>query len=219
MNTINPLYIKWSVIGAMVGSLSPILIYNMAHYMEKYNFAPEFAPEIVQSINGALTQTVAGDRNTETFLGKDMVKPTPQVTPTIAEITPIATPITEPKPVESDYSKYSVKVTNTNLTIPKELGKINKPNFAGSYYILGVGCKPKCEGYKIYNLTTGESFGNLKISNERNDVTGIRLHYKVNSKLLVANTYDKNNVCSAREFLFENNSFTPLTTKISCNEK
>ncbi len=213
MNNVNPLYIKWSVIGAMVGSLSPILIYNMAHYMEKYNFAPE----IVQSINGAITQTVAGDRNTETFLEKDMVKPTPQVTPTIAESTPIATPVVEPKPVESDYSKYSVKVTNTNLSIPKELGKINKPNFAGSYYILGVGCKTKCEGYKIYNLETNQSLGNIKISNERNDVSGIKLHYKVNSKLLVANTYDKNDVCSAREFLFENDSFTPLTTKLNCN--
>ena len=209
MNTVNSLYIKWSVIGLMVGSLSPILIYNIANYMEKYNFAPQ------------IVETVKGNRNTETFLGEDMVKPNPQVTPTISESTPIATPITAPvvetKPIESDYSKYSVKVA-TKVSIPKELGKINKPNFAGSYYILGVGCKPKCEGYKIYNLATGESFGNLKISNERNDVTGIKLHYKVNSNLLVANTYDKDNVCSAREFLFENNSFTPLPTVIKCSE-
>ena len=205
-NNVNPLYVKWSVIGLMVGSLSPILIYNIANYMEKYDIAPQ------------IVETVKGNRNTETFLGEDMVKPTPQITPTISESTPIATPVIEPKPIESDYSKYSVKVTNTNLSIPKELGKINKPNFAGSYYILGVGCKPKCEGYKIYNLATGESFGNLRISNERNDVTGIKLHYKVNSNLLVANTYDKDNVCSAREFLFENNSFTPLPTVIKCSE-
>ena len=174
-NNVNPLYVKWSVIGLMVGSLSPILIYNIANYMEKYDIAPQ------------IVETVKGNRNTETFLGEDMVKPNPQVTPTISESTPIATPVVENKPIESDYSKYSVKVA-TKVSIPKELGKINKPNFAGSYYILGVGCKPKCEGYKIYNLATGESFGNMKISNERNDVSGIRLHYKVNSKLLVANT-------------------------------
>ena len=213
MSTLNPLYVKWSVIGAMVGSLTPILIYNMANYMEKYNFAPEIVQRVNSSINGTLKQTVAGDKNTETFIGENMVKPTSQVIPVAA--TSMVEPIPA-KPVESNYSNYSVKVTNTNLVIPKELGKINKPNFAGSYYILGVGCKPKCEGYKIYNLATGESFGNLKISNERNNVTGIKLYYKVDSKLLVANTYDKDNICSAREFLFENNSFTPLTTKITC---
>ncbi len=206
---INPLYVKWSIIGAMVGSLTPIMIYNIAHYMEEYQITPE------------LVETVLGNKNTETFLGENMVKPSPMiaqpVTQNIAET--VVEPVikSEPKKIQEDnFSKYLVKVS-TNLTIPKELGKINKPNFAGSYYILGVGCKTKCEGYKIYNLETNQALGNIKISNERNDVTGIKLHYKVNSKLLIANTYDKENICSAREFLFDKDTFTPLTTKVTCN--
>lgn len=200
---------KWSVVGAMVGSLTPILIYNIAHYMEEYQITPE------------IVETVFGNKNTETFLGETMVKPSPMIGQPVAQniaetnVEPVVK--SEPKKIlENNFSKYLVQVA-TNVSIPKELGKINKPNFAGSYYILGVGCKTKCEGYKIYNLETNQSLGNIKISNERNDVSGIKLHYKVNSKLLVANTYDKNDVCSAREFLFENDSFTPLTTKLNCN--
>ena len=108
---------KWSVVGAMVGSLTPILIYNIAHYMEEYQITPE------------IVETVFGNKNTETFLGETMVKPSPMIGQPVAQniaetnVEPVVK--SEPKKIlENNFSKYLVQVA-TNVSIPKELGLIN----------------------------------------------------------------------------------------------
>lgn len=204
-----PSKLRISLVGILVGSLTPLLIYKTYQeipYYSKYFTAT--ASEVV-----ATNVSLAGK---ETFL-ETPKKEAPNAVEKVVENTPI---IQQNDNNYKNYLDYPVKPYTDKLNIPKELSKnkVKSPNFAGHYYISGINCNKSevCAGYKIYDLSSGKSLGDIQFTDDKINIQNILLKYQYYSNLLIVQIFNTNHDCKQQYFVYNVEKFIPISKPFEC---